>query len=108
MSFESREDRPSELLKSEHVDPQSMAIALVKTMFYGEHAFAEPYVVWFANTLKNWKALVSTNVRDDRYYEVTHNGEMNETYVDEYIKLTNSVYDDRIGRVQTTVMHQAL
>jgi hypothetical protein len=47
------------------------------------------YVVWFCKTLQNWKALVSTNVSDGMYYEVTHNGDENETYVDVYKKWDN-------------------
>lgn len=47
------------------------------------------YVVWFCKTLQNWKALVSTNVSDGMYYEVTHNGDKNETYVDVYKKGDN-------------------
>lgn len=44
------------------------------------------YVVWFCKTLQNWKAMVSTNVSDGMYYEVTHNGDKGETYVDVYKK----------------------
>ena len=47
------------------------------------------YVVWFCKTLQNWKALLSTNVRDGMYYEITHNGDKNETYVDVYKKWEN-------------------
>ena len=47
------------------------------------------YVVWFSKTLQNWKALVSTTLPDGKYYEVTHNGDKNETYVDTYVKLSN-------------------
>lgn len=47
------------------------------------------YVVWFCKTLQNWKALLSTNVRDGAYYEITHNGDKNETYVDVYKKWEN-------------------
>lgn len=47
------------------------------------------YVVWFCKTLQNWKALLSTNVRDWMYYEITHNGDKNETYVDVYKKWEN-------------------
>ena len=42
------------------------------------------YVVWFSKTLQNWKVLVSTNVSDGQYYEITHNRDKNETYVDVY------------------------
>ena len=52
------------------------------------------YVVWFCKTLQNWKALVSTTLPDGKYYEVTHNGDTNETYVDVYVKLDNFVVKD--------------
>ena len=47
------------------------------------------YVVWFSKTLQNWEALVSTTVSDGMYYEITHNGNENETYVDVYKKWEN-------------------
>lgn len=47
------------------------------------------YVVWFCKTLQNWKALLSTKVPDGVYYEITHNGDKNETYVDVYKKWEN-------------------
>jgi hypothetical protein len=47
------------------------------------------FVVWFCKTLQNWKALLSTNVPDGVYYEITHNGDKNETYVDVYKKWEN-------------------
>lgn len=46
------------------------------------------FVVWFCKTLQNWKALVSTTV-GGMYYEITHNGDKNETYVDVYTKFEN-------------------
>ena len=47
------------------------------------------YIVWFCKTLQNWKALVSTTIPDGMYYEVTHNGDTNEIYVDVYKKWEN-------------------
>lgn len=49
----------------------------------------EMYIVWFCKTLQNWKALVSTDVLNGVYWEVTHNGDKNETYVDVYTKSSN-------------------
>lgn len=43
------------------------------------------YVVTYTYTLSNWKAMVSTTIPDDRYYEVTHRAD-GETYLDVYIK----------------------
>lgn len=47
------------------------------------------YVVWFCKTLQNWKVLASTNIADGMYYEITHNGDKDETYVDAYKKWDN-------------------
>lgn len=44
------------------------------------------FIVWSCKTLQNNKALVSTNVSDGMYYEITHNGDKQETYVDAYKK----------------------
>lgn len=52
------------------------------------------YVVWFSKTLQNWKALVSTSVSDGMYYEITYNGDKNETYVDVYKKWENFTVKD--------------
>ena len=52
------------------------------------------YIVWFSKTLQNWKALVSTTIPDGRYYEVTYNGDRDETYLDVYVKLDNKTVRD--------------
>jgi hypothetical protein len=57
----------------------------------------DTYVVWFCKTLQNWKALVSTTLRDDMYYEVTYNGDRRETYLDAYKKIHNLVIKDDSG-----------
>lgn len=52
------------------------------------------YIVWFAKTLQNWKALVSTVYSDGLYYEVTYNGDKAETYLDVYAKVNNVAVED--------------
>lgn len=52
------------------------------------------YIVWFCKTLQNWKALLSTTLPDDMYYEVTYNGDKNETYLDAYKKFENRCIKD--------------
>ncbi len=47
------------------------------------------YVVWLAKTLQNNKALLSTNLPDGMYYELTFNGDKNELYFDAYKKFEN-------------------
>ena len=52
-------------------------------------AVDDVYIVWWSKTLQNWKALVSTTVSDGMYYEVTYNGDKQETYIDAYKKWKN-------------------
>ena len=54
----------------------------------------ELYIVWFCKVLGNWKALISTDVWDGAYWEVTYNGEKKELYVDTYAKKSNQVIKD--------------
>lgn len=49
----------------------------------------EVYVVWYAKTLQNHKALLSTNLFDGMYYECTFNGDKKELYFDAYKKFEN-------------------
>lgn len=52
------------------------------------------FIVWFCKTLQNWKALVSTNLPDGMYYEVTYNGDKKELYLDAYKKFENRKIDE--------------
>lgn len=59
-----------------------------------DNTFISPdnvYIVWQCKVLQNWKALVSTTLSDGMYYEITPNGDKNETYVDAYKKWENFV-----------------
>ena len=51
------------------------------------------YIVWICKTLQNNKALLSTTVSDGMYYEITHNGDKREIYVDAYKKWDNYTVD---------------
>lgn len=51
------------------------------------------YIVWFCKTLQNAKALLSTNVSDGMYYELTYNGDKSELYLDAYKKWENKCYE---------------
>ena len=52
------------------------------------------YLVWFCKVLQNWKALVSTNLPDGMYYEVTYNGDKKKVYLDAYKKFDNREIDE--------------
>ena len=47
------------------------------------------FIVWSCKTLQNNKALVSTNISDGMYYELTYNGDKKELYLDAYKKWEN-------------------
>jgi hypothetical protein len=56
---------------------------------------SQVYVVWFSKTLQNWKAMVATDVSGDGYYfELTYNGDKQETYLDVYKKVSNEAIPD--------------
>lgn len=48
------------------------------------------YIVWSCYILGNMKAMLSTNIPDGRYYEVTYNVAKKELYVDTYAKINNT------------------
>lgn len=47
------------------------------------------YIVWKCKTLQNWKYMLSTNIPDTRYFEITYNGDKDEFYFDSYVKECN-------------------
>ena len=51
------------------------------------------FLVWYAKTLQNHKALLATPVFPDvHYYEATYNGDKGELYIDVYTKEVNKCY----------------
>lgn len=46
----------------------------------------EIFVVWSCKTLQNKKALLSASFKGAPYFEITYNGDKDETYVDVYKK----------------------
>lgn len=51
----------------------------------------EVYIVWKSKILQNWKYLISSNLYDGMYYELTFNGDKGEWYLDAYKKFENRV-----------------
>lgn len=49
------------------------------------------FVVWYAKTLQNHKALLSSAVSND-YFECTYNGDKKEMYIDVYHKQIQMIY----------------
>lgn len=52
------------------------------------------YVVTFAFILGGWKAMMSTTLPDNMYYEVIYNKDTKETYVNSYKAWEKSTYPD--------------
>lgn len=52
------------------------------------------YIVWKCKTLQNWKYLISSDLYDGMYYELTYNGDKKEWYLDAYKKFENRTYKD--------------
>ena len=51
--------------------------------------FDDVYTVWFCYILGGWKALVSTTLDDNRYFEVTFDVQRDNIYLDVYEKRHN-------------------
>lgn len=85
------EDRPEQLSSGGQM---LKAREMVRNHFYLGLDLKDVYIVWFTKTLQNWKALVSTNIKDNMYYELTYNGDKRETYIDLYSKVENIVVPD--------------
>lgn len=52
------------------------------------------YIVWCCKILQNNKALLSTNLKDSMYFEITYNGDKDEFYFDAYIKKANIIFKE--------------
>lgn len=86
----------------DNLDPTTRARVIVANHFnenrsspeIAELALKNTKLVWFSKTLQNWKALVITDVPDQVYYEVTHDGARGQTYLDVYEKKANLVILD--------------
>lgn len=59
----------------------------------------EILVVWASKTLQNWKAMVITKYAPDLYFEITHNGDRKQSYVDAYKKIANYCVDHEIKEI---------
>ena len=58
---------------------------------YKTNLLYEVYIVWKCKTLQNWKYLIGTTLPDNKYYELTYNGDKREWYLDTYVKVKNEV-----------------
>lgn len=64
-------------------------IEKLKEKYNEEFTIEELHLVWFSKILQNFKCVI-VDLRDNqRYYEVSYNGNKNEIYVDIYEKQYN-------------------
>lgn len=76
----------SHLDKRDNIDPDTIQI----------------YAVWLCRIIGNSKALLSTNLPDGMYYEVTYNGDTHEIYLDAYKKFQSISIDLNEAMKQNT------
>ena len=79
-------DKFLELCKKTVVDYFNNRVEITDNMKITEN---NVFIVWSCKTLQNNKALVSTNISDGMYYELTYNGDKKELYLDAYKKWEN-------------------
>ena len=79
-------DKFLELCKKTVVDYFNNKVEITDNMKITEN---NVFIVWSCKTLQNNKALVSTNISDGMYYELTYNGDKKELYLDAYKKWEN-------------------
>jgi hypothetical protein len=93
MSFSSPEENdPDQFLnKAKRLVTEEIAKSEIVGL---DDAWPEIYIVWFSKTLQNWKAMLSTNWANGKYYEVTYDGDKKRAYVDTYKKTMNTVVPD--------------
>ena len=82
------------------MDPKdSEAMSILKDYIYSRGSKVMPefdiFIVWKAKILQNWKYVLATNLVDDRYYELTYNGDKEEWYLDAYVKYENKVFTNK-------------
>ena len=58
--------------------------------YVGDTLF-KTFIVWKSKALQNWKYMISTDLRDGMYYELSYNGDKKEWYLDAYRKVENKV-----------------
>ena len=72
------------------MNEKDFAILCKKTVAdYAKCSEDDVFIVWMCKILQNSKAMVSTNMSDGMYYELTYNGNKGELYVDAYQKNHN-------------------
>lgn len=82
-----------EFMKLAKAKVYEMALAsLCPTDDLSTFTINDVYIVTHAFILKNQKAMVSTTLKDGKYYEVTYNEAKSEMYVDQYVKVQNKTY----------------
>ena len=79
-------DKFLELCKKTIADYFNNGVEITDSMKINED---NVFIVWSCKTLQNNKALVSTNISDGMYYELTYNGDKKELYLDAYKKWKN-------------------
>lgn len=81
------------MTNEEFIDFAKLKVAVMADPERYHLNYHDVFVVWYAKTLQNHKALLATPLPDDNhYYEATYNGDKDELYIDMYCKQANRCY----------------
>ena len=64
-------------------------IKVLKEKYNEDFKINELHLVWFARELQNYKCVIIDLSNNQRYYELTYNGNKDELYIDIYQKEHN-------------------
>ena len=64
-------------------------IGILKEKYNEDFGIADLHLVWLARELQNYKCTIIDLGKNQRYYELTYNGDKDELYVDIYQKEHN-------------------
>lgn len=66
-------------------------IEQLKKLYNEDFKIEDLHLVWFSKILQNYKCVIIDLKANQRYYELTFNGDRNEIYIDIYQKEHNIV-----------------
>lgn len=74
------------------IDPRRLLFERVMTVRGLEFSTRfDVWIVWSCKTLQNRKWIMATSLPDNNLYELTYDGETGQFYLDEYVKVSNTV-----------------
>lgn len=85
------------------MDKEALRIAkayIVRSLYEKDRSLDfKVFIVWKSKIIQNWKYMISSELPNGMYYELTYNGIKNQWYIDAYKKIENvTINDDTIEK----------